>query len=795
MALVSDSIPNLVNGVSQQPPALRMASQAEYQKNSMSSLVDGMGKRPPLKHVSKVHDGSLGAAYTHTINRDVAERYKVIIQNESLKVFTLGGEERTVAFPEGKAYLASSNPQADFRTVTVADYTFIVNRSKITGMDSTSIPEKPVEAIIFVKQANYSTDYKIKVNGTEQASFTTGSSGDLKTTTIAEDLKSDLTTNLGEGWSIVREGAVLHIKKNDGSDFEIKAEDSRSGTQLVATKDVAQKFSDLPTVAPRGFTVEIAGDESSKFDNYYVEFKPNNDTADFDSGVWKECVGPGIQTKIDPANMPHALVRLADGTFEFKPLDWAERKTGDEDSNPDPSFINRKINDIFFYKNRLGLLADENVIFSEASEFFNFFRTTVTTIVDSDVVDVAASHVKVSILQHAVPFNERLLLFSDQTQFTLPEGPILASEPPDIEVLTEFESSLLAKPVGSGKTVFFATSRGEYAGLREYYVMPETEISDAADITAHVPAYIKGRITKLAVSSNEDILFCLTDTEPNKVFVYKFFWQGNEKVQSSWSFFEFEPEATVLNVDFIDSEAFFVTQYADGVYLDKMPVQPSPVDPNAPFMYLLDRKVSNLECPSVTYDPITNSTSYELPYAVLGDIQVVSRHYDPLTESSPIASGVVLTKEEQSGNIVRVRGNHATTPVYIGLRYEQRYRFSTIYVKADASGGGKAVIGTGRLQIQTFTVVFSKSGFFWAEVTAQGRDMKTYKFTGKVIGSNSAEIGKVSLSEGSHTFPVLSKNDRVTIELVNDTYLPSNFLSAEWEGTFSMRSYRLGSRR
>ena len=50
MPLVTKSIPNLINGVSQQPSALRLASQAEKVVNCIPSPVEGLKKRPPFYH-------------------------------------------------------------------------------------------------------------------------------------------------------------------------------------------------------------------------------------------------------------------------------------------------------------------------------------------------------------------------------------------------------------------------------------------------------------------------------------------------------------------------------------------------------------------------------------------------------------------------------------------------------------------------------------------------------------------------------------------------------------------------
>jgi hypothetical protein len=78
MALITVPIPNMLNGVSQQTPGLRFATQAEAQENAYSSPVEGLGKRPPTEHVAKLYDGNSGtinSAFTHVIDRgDGTER-------------------------------------------------------------------------------------------------------------------------------------------------------------------------------------------------------------------------------------------------------------------------------------------------------------------------------------------------------------------------------------------------------------------------------------------------------------------------------------------------------------------------------------------------------------------------------------------------------------------------------------------------------------------------------------------------------------------------------------------------
>ena len=154
-----------------------------------------------------------------------------------------------------------------------------------------------------------------------------------------------------------------------------------------------------------------------------MKFVTNNGNA-LEEGQWEETVEAGIQFKFDYSTMPHVLIRQADGNFRFARVDgdtytisgtdytlpkWGERTVGDLDSAPNPSFIGSKINNVFFFRNRLGFLADDNVVLSRAAEFFNFFPETVLSVIDSEPIDVAASHTKVAILRTAVTVEQELV--------------------------------------------------------------------------------------------------------------------------------------------------------------------------------------------------------------------------------------------------------------------------------------------------------------------------------------------------------------------------------------------------
>jgi hypothetical protein len=780
--LISQSIPNLANGVSQQPFTLRLASQAELQENGLSTTSQGLRKRPPTKHLKKILSGSYEAAFLHTINRDEIERYIVVIASGGLKVFDLAGNEKTVSFPNGTAYLVSADPANSFRAVTVADYTFIVNKGFTVTAGATFASDRPAEALVSVRVGNYGKTYSVLIDGTSRASYTTpdGTAGshtaNISTDFIATQLFNGLVGWGGAGFTFTRYGSVIHVSKSSG-DFSIRCEDGFNNGAMLALKDQVQKFQDLPANAGvNGFAVEVIGDKQTGFDNFWVRFDSSG------TGAWKETIEPGTRLGYSASTMPHTLIRNADGSFTFAQATWNNRTVGTLTSNSDPSFVTRKITDIFFYRNRLGFLADESVLFSEASEFFNFYRTTVTELLDSDPIDVTVSHTKVATLQHAIPYNRQLLLFSAQSQFVVEAGDLLTPKTIAIKQATEFESDPKVKPAGIGKNVYFVVPKGEYTGVREYFPVDEVSgINDSVEITGHVPQYIPKNAYKLSPCLTQDMMGVLSKQDRSSLWMYSFYFNNNEKLQSSWSQWKFDSSASILNADFILSDLILVVQRSDGVYLEKMSVALGDIGTNEPYNVHLDRKLTVAKA-NLTWDgTYTNIATAHLPGAITsGSWEAI------IATGQPKKAGIRLAMES-TGSGARIRGNYTDCDLIVGCKYTFRYQFSPITMKQQAGNTQKSDT-VGRLQLRTMQVNFNETGYFKAQVTPDGRPTFSYIYSGKTLGLPSSTIGTIELDTGNTKFPILSQNTGVTIELNSDAPLPCSFLSADWEGMYVKRS-------
>jgi hypothetical protein len=696
----------------------------------------------------------------------------------TIRVFDKNGVAKTVT-NNAAAYLSGlTDPSKELSAVSIADSTFIVNKNKVVAKGAATSPTRSPEALVYVRQADYSSTYRLKLTkggSTSTVEFATKSSTQdsptsntqnaergASTDLIAQNLDTFSATSVNTsyyenitngsavtGLTLTRYGSVLHIQSTDSTDFQVEVGDSHGNEHLLVFKGETPDFKKLPVEGPNGFLIKVSGDNQKAQDDYYVKFQ---------DGVWKETVEQNILIQLDATTMPHKLTKLISGNFQFDPVTYDSRKVGDDDTNPFPSFVGYKLADIFFHRNRLGVLADENVIFSRAGEFveFDFFRKSTLTIVDSDPIDVAVSSNKVNILKHAIPFNNTLLLFSDLTQFKVTGDPVLTPETINVSSTTEFEASLRSKPAAAGKFVYFATKRGAWSGMWEYFVDSDTDTNDAAEITSHVPQYLEGEVKKIEASSNEDMILVQTEGEPQSIFVYRYYWQGREKLQASWSKWTFGDN--VLSMSFNLSDIYILVKRGTNLFLERinLSVDDATNYTTGQFPIMLDRRVQ-LETGGLT----------SVPYSSASLVYVNQR-------------GRIITQPDVAALLA------ASEKVYAGIPYTFKYQFSEPVLKQD-----NKAITTGKLQLRNYAIVYNNTGFFKIVLRPLKRQVYTRTFTGRVVGSSANILNVAAIESGTYRFGVMGHASETSVTIESDNHLPCVFQSAEWEGFFVLRSRRM----
>lgn len=827
MPLVAQSTSSYKGGVSQQPDIARFPDQLTQQINGFSSQVQGLQKRPPTKHIKRLGDKIDGSASKfHVINRDENEQYLLEMRNRQLKVWDLNGNPQKVNIKDDAAYLEVQNPNDDFRVVTIADYTFILNRNKIVQMDSAISPRTGEEtALVYIKNAQYAKTYAVFFGDTfvcgmitpdggqaRQAVQTTSAyiaqrlvdmfngdttvTGDIKYTTydqLLQQLGGTTTARYAKNPNFsfsnyivkVNGDSVISIYNRFNYNMpNVVVKDGFGNTNAYPIKGYVNSVSKLPPAAPDGYICRIKGQTNSQNDDYYVNYNQGRN-------AWLECAAPGITYRYKADTMPHALVREANGSFSFKRLQWSPRKVGDNDSNPQPSFIGSNINDIFFYRNRLGFISEQNVILSGSSDFYNFWFRSAAAIADTDPIDLAVSSNRVSILTHAVPFARQLMLFSRQGQFVLSSDGVMTPKSAKVDQITSFDYSDDAQPVGIGQSIFFINNRINYSSLMRYYTVQDVaDLKDAQDTSAHIPTYIPKGIFRLSGNTTDNTVLMCSRSAPNTVWVFKYIIINGQSLQQSWSKWTFGYEGSqVLLAQFVGADIYLLINTDGGLFLQKSGLTGNALDfSDQPVRYFIDRKIRYVIPQNAKYSDYNDYTEVSFK-----DIYGAVPNQDSSTYCliSPQGYYNKVSEWDSQTGVFRIRGDIRGQVFFVGRQYEFSATLSKQVIK-NSSNDTITSQDQGRLQLRYYWINYSKSGTFDCLVDNNSKN-KHFKYicTSKYLGASQTILGKYQIHTGKFKFPVQDNNLEVDITIKSDNPLPLNLISGGWEGLYIRRNTRV----
>lgn len=836
MPLITQSIPNLIGGVSQQAPSIRRVNQCEDMVNAFPSPVEGLVKRPPSIQSFMIRNAS-STPYSnvteslikpHLINRDIGEKYVVTVHpaasaaNCAIEVYSLDGTKQTVYYgSSAKDYLAGAS-RSTLKLITIADVTFIANTAKVPALAATTTTAINYDriALVYIKQSNTEREYKITVTDSDGANpvsavhkTTTGAQG---TNHVAGELANDLNGAGPAGflYTATSKDSVVVITR--GSDFKITVEDDYGGQGAILIRESVQRFEDLPPTAPNNHVVRIEGVPESGVDDYYVKFAAEDGQA-LARGLWSESAAPNLKYLYDYATMPHILIRQSNGTFLFKRADgttpsspsapvgsnyadfvWTPRLVGDDLTNSAPSFVGVPITNMVLFKNRLGFLSDENIILSETSEFFNFWRSTVLDIPDSDPIDVASSSPKIAKLKSGIVFNSELFLFTDSSQLVLRGGEILSPKSVALLPVGDYESYADIQPVSSGLSIFFGYNRGGgYTGVRE--MVPDPQIDGTYlvnNVSEYIPSYIRGKASHITATTQDDMAAVVCN---DNLYMYKFTKTAEGILQAAWFRYVFPDQgpagpslAKVLWAEFIDSELYVLLARGNSSIpvMERVRIGVRLTDedeaPKTSWVTHLDGR-QYMIAGDGTYNPATGRTTWTLakPYSYLAGTTAV---YTKEGTSLMVAGGTGYSLASDTAGTVSVVGDYSSRSVWIGYKYEMVYQFSQFWLQGSvASQRSQAALQSGRYQLKNLSVVYEDTSFFKITVT-DGENTYEYPYSGVVLASS--QLDGILVARGTFRVPVYGRNLTTTVYIRNDSALPCKILSAEVEGDYVDRARR-----
>lgn len=802
---ISQPLPNFIQGVSQQPEALRLSSHAEELINGYASPEAGLSKRPAAEFVSTLADDTNLAAKIHSFNKSENEQgYAIIKGDGTLVVKDLNGVAATVTMTAATGYINSvSTPITDLELVTVADHTFIVNRTVVPALKSDTYFDMTKAAggywttAVWVRTPQLDTNYNIILStGTGlTATYNPGTTAaNAETTVIAGALNTAINGNGSPAFTSQVRGSTVYMHRSANA-YDVEVNDGRGNEAMVLLHRSTNNPANLPPDAIDNYQVEITGSEATEWDDYWVEWDPTKKS-------WLEIPEPNRQYKIDPTTMPHVLRYVSPGQYAFETIEWNDCLAGDTITNPVPSFIGKTINDLFFYRGRLGLLTDGTIVLSEAGNLYNFWRTTTTALVDSDPIDAKVSMTNPSAMRWAVEYNDTVIFCSETAQYYI-EKNVQTLTPASFAIrnTTSFKMDTSCQPVVVGERMYYTRQRALHTSLHDF--SPSQGISgqlqySSEEVTRHCPSYILGRAIQIVGNGAGDTIAIVTNQSDEYVYIFQSSYNQGSLIQAALHKWQFAPIDSVLSMESIGSAFYLLFSRTDGVHLEKIDLSPKAVDTAMTVKVLLDHRFDETTVASEVYSSSTELTTITLPIhdkhgasqATTGGYPYVVYARGGSTLGKP-GQLIASTVTQQYPLVLTIAGDWTADNYYVGKNYLFDLTLSRIVLRDKTTA---APLTGGRLQVAKIALNYGDTAYFRAEVTPLARDTYTYAFTGQVLATSQATIGSVPLQDGIFRFPVKSKAENVTVHIKSDAPLPLKLLNGDWYGQYGNQSVNVTRR-
>ena len=705
-------------------------------------------------------------------------------------------------------------------TVTLADGGLIKSTTKSTAEG------------LFIDVAMEGETYRISVEAVEPvttyqdvsgiAYFKTPKNPDNGTISMATILQglqtavnSSLTNVTGE---VIGSGLFMHGSAADGVNFLGGA--VNENMSVIGQK--AQDISRLPAMCKQGYVAQISNAAELETDDYYVKFEANNGVSG--SGSWEETVRPHnfdnsgsdpMVLGLDPATMPHALINNRNGTFSFKKLDeaskgttenyWKNRDVGDDTSNPFPTFVGGTLQEMFFHRNRLGVVSGEQVVMSQPGQYFNFGVVSAITASDDNPIDMTVSDVKPAFINHTLPINKGLMMFSDNGQFMLfTESDIFSPKTARLKKISSYECDSTIQPVDLGTSVLFTSNVSAYARAFEGTIIDDDTPPNILEQTRVVPEFLPKDITK---STNSAAIGITTYGKKgnNTVYHYKYYNSGNQREQSAW--YSWTLTGTMQHMLYTGGSFFTVTLH-DSTY--KLCRHEYVADANANRTYVLGGDAVDVGSPIKTarwFEPCLDNMT--IATTVTGSAQtttapektVLAIPYTPAnttnlfmvglsgndSDGNSIA-GIVRQADAVATNSVTFNGINisSSAKVAVGYKYTSIIELPTYYLNV----GQNAYDLDGELRISGINFEMGVSGPMQFHLTPQYADMDSYtQFESGMLTNSSNFNAPPATLEKSVRVPIQKKNEKYTLQIQIPDPFSTALISASWDGNYNQKRH------
>ena len=586
----------------------------------------------------------------------------------------------------------------------------------------------------------------------------TPTSFDTKTTVTAESILGSLRTDIlatGNFNNVQQIGNGLYLSRTSNIVNGVEQNTFNASTPVSDLINVVAgevlTVDDLPRQSKHGFVVKVANSANEE-DDYYLKFFANNGLDG--EGVWEECVRPGDKTNFDAATMPLQLVRTNSTTFTLSQVAWEGAQVGDTEpdgSNPQSSFVGKTINKMVFFRNRLVMLSDENVIMSRPGNFFNFWAKTAQTFSNIDPIDISCSSTYPAIVFDAIQVNTGLVIFTKNQQFMLTtDSDVLSPQTAKINAIASYNFNHKTNPISLGTTIAFLDNANKFSRFFEMARVLREGEPEVVEQSKVVTNLLAKDLTLVANSRENSVVFFGTKGG-TKIQGFRYFSSSEKRLLQAW--FEWEIVGQVQYMCMLDDALYVVYRNNSKDQLLKFPIKlddsglfatdtkgTASTDDDVFYRVHLDNAQS--VTPSVTYNAATNVSSFAKPTGFERTTDLCAFDADYSNNFGRFAEATV------NGSNVEISGDWTGETFILGYLFDMDIQLPTIFI-GQRQGDKFRANTRAYLTIHRLKLNFTDLGLYKTTIQRLGKDdySETYEMTPatQVLANRVTAVQELSL--------------------------------------------------
>ena len=582
----------------------------------------------------------------------------------------------------------------------------------------------------------------------------------------------------GTGITATVIGNGLYLTKSSAFNIEI-VEDDLMRNMGTSVNDVTL----LPKQCKHGFIVKVSNARMSDEDDYYLRFEGENNLDG--TGSWTECAKPGIVTSF--TNMPIVIQRTATTTFTVKQFTYADRAVGDDQTNPIPSFVGKRINKVLFFRNRLAFLSGENVVLCKPGTVGipNFWSETALVVSANDPIDIACSSTFPSELFDGIDINTGLVVFSTNQQFLLSsDDTVLNPDTAKLRSIATFNYNKTVPPISLGVTIAYLDNSGKFSRFNEMANVAREGEPNVVDQSKVIPTTISKDVD-LLTNSRENQLVAIGKTGSDTVIGFRYLNVGDKRQQSAWFKWKFNNPLTYHFI--VNDEYFFLDSdyFLQSMRLVQQDSDPSITQDNVEFLLHVDNHTT---ISGGSFSAATNLTTFS---SVSWLPSVTSPNYDLVVVDTNTAStrvGRYAKPTTTSTTSFTLPGDWSGVTLTIGYIYEYSVKFPRVYYTRTEGQRFLSDVNSS-LVVHRVKFHFGKVGLYETTLERVGKTDYTEVYESTILDEYDVSDAPY-LDEYIKTIPVYEQNTNVDITLKSSHPAPSTLRSMTWEGYYSPRYYK-----